>query len=191
MYAERNNPPPKPGPGYAAGTPYDSPGTVFTVRRMPLTNGDESVRETVREMRKLVIEGGRDGRIAHVAARFQAQNKGGSGKDFVRRLGGCLRNSFRYVADPPELESIWSPRIHCARYCLFGKTWGDCDDATVWSLAVARACGIPCRIVTIANGKKGLRYNHVFGECLAEGEWIMVDLTAPLTPHLRRATWPV
>lgn len=160
------------------------------------------LRDTVR----LIGEGIRAGseyqplrlHAAHLAA---AASRSGH-KDYGRQIAAIYRDflrRWRYVRDPAALETvavsgpaIWG--IVGGAYRAPGH--GDCDDATVYLGACARAIGLPVRIVTMSPPGRGKNHSHVYPEIHIPGRgWTPTDPVAhPLPlgaapPADSRAIW--
>lgn len=111
-------------------------------------------------------------------------------KDYFGQLAALyddFMKRWRYVRDPLGVETVatsgpavWG--ITAGAYNQGGKGWGDCDDATTYLGAAARAIGLPVRIVTMSKpGSK--RMSHVYPEIEIPGRgWIPADPVAHPLP---------
>ena len=98
---------------------------------------------------------------------------------------------WRYVRDPFELETVATTGP--AVWGIVAGNWnadpdgyghGDCDDATVYLGAAARAIGFPVRIVTMAKaGQPTDDHSHVYPEAQIPGiGWTPLDAVAHPAP---------
>jgi transglutaminase-like putative cysteine protease len=82
-----------------------------------------------------------------------------------------------------------------------GRGIGDCDDFSMFVCALMLACGIPCRIVTVAaaDSENPNAYSHVYACAYADGARISVDAShgkycgweAPDAALTRKLEYPV
>jgi hypothetical protein len=165
---------------------------VDKVTRITLDAGDAGIRQTVFQMAKLAREGAVDPLVKDTAIRFVTGVPSSDREGVFQRLLDNVRSTFRYVPDSFGVEQIWTPRIHAARVSRFGFTQADCDDLAVWIAALARSVGFNARFVTIANGRRGEAFNHVFAEVeVRPGEWHTTDFLSPRSPRLRTAIYSI
>jgi transglutaminase-like putative cysteine protease len=176
-------------PHLAAGPGSDD---WIRVRRYPLLPGWLGVWQTTRAMVGLVRGAVAVPQIKEIAVELTQGAAAFDHAALVRRIVSGVQRRFRYVSDPRGVEELWSPQVDAMRHRTLGHVWGDCDDAAVWSAALARAVGVPVRFVTIANGKRGRSFNHVFTEAMTSpGRWMSMDFLSPDSPQIRRAVWPI
>lgn len=161
------------------------------VRRFPLLPGWLGVWTTARAMVQLVRGAVSVPAVKVIAVELTAGVNPLDREGLSRAIRDGVRARFRYVFDPSGVEELWSPEIQAVRWRR-GGIWGDCDDAAIWTAALARAVGLRTRIVTIANGRRGPDYNHVFAEAeVGPGQWRSMDFLSPDSKQIKRACWPV
>jgi len=166
------------------------------VKRVSLAPGDAGVEQTVREMRKMVVESGSDPRWHDIALRLIPRGEALVGEGAYRQLVGGLRRVFRFVRDARGAEQVWGPDIHAGRIASLGYTWGDCDDEAIVAASTVHSINLgPIRFRAVANGKRGRELNHVFCEVLMDGavgsRWRTLDFMGRPQPEVRYRVWPI
>lgn len=113
-------------------------------------------------------------------------------KDYRAQLAEIYRDflgRWSYVRDPAALETVattgpavWGVVAGSYNRDPRGKGHGDCDDATVYIGATARAIGLPVRIVTMSP-PGALSQSHVYAEVHIPREgWTPIDPVAHPKP---------
>lgn len=162
------------------------------VKRIPLTQGDIGVEQTITEMRRMVVESGADPRWHDIAVWLVPEGPHLLGEAAYRQLFGGLRRTYRFVRDARYAEQLWEPVCHANRLQTLGYTWGDCDDASIYAACVASSINLgPLRFRTIANGKQGNTLNHVFTEVCINGMWRTLDFMSPGQKEVRARVWMI
>jgi hypothetical protein len=177
-----------------AGAFFLSPGR-YNVTRVPLDPGDAGVFQSIDRFRRVVREAHRFPVVKEMAVAFTtgAGDTIGSEESW-RRLFSGLRSAYRYVRDTRGVEELWSPEVHAMRLRRLGYTWGDCDDLAVLAASLARSLNLGAlRFVTIANGRSGRAYNHIWSEVeVRPGVWRSFDfLSAPRDSYPRIKYWRI
>lgn len=93
-----------------------------------------------------------------------------------------LRRSYIWKADEVNgipMEAIQTPEWMIQGREQTGHFVGDCDDISTLEAAILTAMGIQCRFVVIRSKPDTMVYDHVFVEALADGRWIVSDITVP------------
>lgn len=141
-----------------------------TLQKIP--DGPEGVHQTLKLMRRLVLNGRKDFSIRRLAARL-VENR--DSKDFVgevKDLHRYVRDRIRYLKDIREIETVATP----VRTLEFGQ--GDCDDKAVLLAALLEAIGHRTRFVAI--GFDPNHFEHVLVETKIANHWVALETTEPV-----------
>lgn len=143
---------------------------------LPLPSGDAGVALTVSHLRRLVLDA-QTSQLAHAAVQealvsTPEKNPGAE----AAALLGWLRERYRYLQDPVEVELVRDPRYLLRQIERQGFFMGDCDDAAVLLATLLETAGYPTRF--IVQGESGESFSHVLVETeLRPGQWVAADLT--------------
>lgn len=93
-----------------------------------------------------------------------------------------LRQYWRFVFDPPDIEYVRSPLFQFHAYSRSGRLVGDCDDASVLAASILHSLNWPCSFLAY-RFKKESEFSHVNVRAplleYAPGEFFDVDPTVP------------
>jgi hypothetical protein len=177
-----------------AGAFFLSPGR-YNVTRVALDPGDAGVFQSVERFKRVVREAHQFPVIKELAVAWTTSSREVLSPDESwTRLFSGLRSAYRYVRDTRGVEELWSPEVHAMRLRRLGYTWGDCDDLAVLAASLARSLNLGAlRFVTIANGRSGRAYNHIWSEVeVRPGVWRSFDfLSAPRDSYPRIKYWRI
>lgn len=144
-------------------------------RLIPLPSGDAGVSLTVSHLRQYVTQS-QTSQLAHAAvqAALESTPEKHPGAE-VAALLGWVRNHYRYLQDPVEVELVHDPRYLLRQIESHGYFMGDCDDAAVLLATLLETAGYPTRF--LVQGKTGESFSHVLVEVDLSGTWTPIDLT--------------
>lgn len=123
-------------------------------------------------MARLIKEGAKDQTIRDKAAQLVRglSVRDSNARNYLAQANAIfqfVRDHVRYLRDIDGMETL-----HPAPWVLVNR-YGDCDDKTVLSMALARAIGFPVRIVAV--GYHGQSYSHVFGQFRFGRGWVTME----------------
>jgi transglutaminase-like putative cysteine protease len=128
---------------------------------LPQLPGAASIVQTIGFMKVMINQS-----IAHPLIRRQAARATeGCGRYDracqAKAITEWTRSRMRYVADPDRHEHVTNP-VTLAKAIEEGKhVYGDCDDMTVYSLALGKSIGLPAVIHAV--GRRD-QFHHVYGD---------------------------
>lgn len=141
---------------------------------LTLPDGPDGIRETLKAMRVLVLDGKRQPTVRAAALKAIA---GTPEKDFTAEAGALwswVRQNIRYVRDHTGDE-----QLHFAELIL-DQGAGDCDDAALLLAAMMESVGIDTGFVAVAF--EPWEFSHVLIEANLDGEWVAFDPTENYGP---------
>jgi len=92
-------------------------------------------------------------------------------------LYNFLKSRTTYCRDMETIEFIKTPPVSLQLLEVGGTPLLDCDDYTVLSLSLLSTLGYKTKIRAVAYSSK--RFEHVYGLCSVQGEYIPFDLVNP------------
>lgn len=130
-------------------------------------------------MRSLVLESLQHPKLVNLATSLWSNKKATT---LIDTVDNHLRRSYIWKAD--EVNGVPMEAIQTPEWMIQGKEQsgyyiGDCDDISTLEAAILTAMGIQCRFVVIRSKPDTMVYDHVFVEALADGIWIVSDITVP------------
>ena len=129
----------------------------------PQSSGDAGIKQTLRQMARLI-----NGAMLDPAIRDQA----------AYAIAGCDRNNracqcasllswvgrkVRYVRDPAGVELLHDPRLIARAIAQKKLVYGDCDDLSMYLAALLKAVGLSPSIRAV--GYNGRPFQHVYVVC--------------------------
>jgi hypothetical protein len=83
------------------------------------------------------------------------------------------RSVFELLGEDGHVDFLIEPRV----MVRMSKMFGDCDEFTMFSLALLSACNVPCEIVTLAcSRERPGQWSHVYGQVvLSDGKRLALD----------------
>jgi hypothetical protein len=83
------------------------------------------------------------------------------------------RSVFELLGESEQVDLLIEPRV----MVRMAKMFGDCDEFTMFSLALLSACNVPCEIVTLAcSPERPGQWSHVYGQVvLPDGKRLALD----------------
>lgn len=143
----------------------------------PLLAGDPGIDQTLRAMRRLVVDSQRDP-IVIEWAQGVVRNIPERNVDMVAdAFLAWVRANTRYTPDPVEAEVVKTPGAMLIEFSRFGKIAADCDDQVVLLSAGLNAVGIQTEsIVVAADPSYPNDFSHVLMQYQsASGEMVTMD----------------
>lgn len=132
-------------------------------------------------MRSLVLESLLHPKLVNLATSiWYDSNK--NPRALIEKVDTYLRRSFIWKEDEVNgipMEAIQTPDWMIQGREQTGHFIGDCDDISTLEAAILTAMGIQCRFVVIRSKPDTMVYDHVYVEALADGKWIVSDITVP------------
>ena len=140
-----------------------------------LPPGDPGIRQTVREMQRIV----RREQVDPLVRRYSTRLAGGCAPNdrlcIARRLWTWVKATMRYVPDPVGVEAFTTPVEHLREFGRAGAMYGDCDDAVGLLSAMLQSVGVPARFA-VASFRPDGKFHHVWTEALVgPGQWVELD----------------
>lgn len=157
---------------------YQTTQTPTTTQLLAIPNGPPGTRQTLKLMRRFVIEGKKYYPLRKLALSIVRRN---GNKDYigeVKSISSWVKRNIRYVKDIRGIETIQTPQ----KTLEIGQ--GDCDDHSVLVSTLLECIGHMTRFVAI--GFMPGTFQHVYTETKlgpkSKNMWIAVETTEP---------WPV
>lgn len=152
---------------------------VLPAKLTAIPDGNAGTAETLNWMARFAKAGRVNPFVAQVAREVLIES-GVNQKawpEYVRAIGGFVRDRILYVRDPVKVERVQTPEA-----TLKLKT-GDCDDKATLVAAMLESVGIPTRFVAIAKRPIG-GFSHVYVEAQIFArrgvpKWVAVETTEP------------
>jgi len=141
-----------------------------TLQAIP--NGPQGVYQTLRNMRRFVVQAKRQYPIRELALSLVSDKHQ---KDFtgeIRALHKFVRDNIRYVRDIRGIETVSTPAMTLS----IGQ--GDCDDKATLLAALLETIGHKTRFVAV--GFQPGQYAHVLVETKIGKRWIPLETTEPV-----------
>jgi transglutaminase-like putative cysteine protease len=153
-----------------------APQPVLPARTMTIAGGIPGIRQTLKIMRGLALEGSRSPMVRQLVQQLTAELLQ---KDWLAEIAAIhrfVRDRIRYVRDIEDVETVQS-----AEATLKLKS-GDCDDKAVLMAAMLKSIGHPSRFVAV--GFKPGKLTHVYVEARvrrngAGSHWVPLENTEP------------
>lgn len=123
--------------------------------------GDPGVEQTLRQMRRLVLESSQDPSViswAQGIVRFLPERDPDAAADAFLRW---VRSNVRYTEDPVGVEVVKTPEAMLRELHEGGRITGDCDDQVVLLSAGLNAVGVNTEFVVVAADPSFPDYSHV------------------------------
>lgn len=153
---------------------------MTTARYDEIGWGDDGVMQTIDAMADLVIASIRLPIVIETARHIVGRSRGQYAQAVALRL--WLKNAWRFVDDPYNVELLIEPEKALLDAQRTGKVTGDCDEAATLGAALGAAIGlIPSFVVLAFEGDDGSdRLCHVYANLLTDdGRVIDLDITRP------------
>ena len=163
----------------------------WNVKRLALSKGDLGVEETIDQMRLLVAEAPKFPELKALATKISQGVPPGDSLSLFNRLQTWSKYRVQYLFDSPVFEEVTGVGLMLERLQKYGSIAGDCDCVSIFQASLARALNLPVRFVTIATGKRGIDFTHVFPEVYAGGAWRSLDVFAPRAMRVRTRYWRI
>ena len=132
-------------------------------------------------MRSLVLESLLHPKVVNLATSiWYGSNK--NHRSLIEKVDTFLRRNFMWKEDEVNgvpMEAIQTPEWMIEGREQTGYFVGDCDDISTLEASLLTVMGIQCRFVVIRSKPDTMVYDHVFVEALADGKWIVSDITVP------------
>ena len=148
-----------------------------TVSTYTIPQGDRGAYETLRIMKRIVLESMRDVSVLDAAKTII---RGVGGKDRraqSQAIGAWVRSSLRFVRDPYGIETVHTPLFMLERIRTQGLFEADCDDYAVLSAALAKAVGLRTKFVILGFMSKRAQWAHVYTIAETPYGWYPFDHT--------------
>lgn len=142
-----------------------------------IPEGNEGIRVTVKNMRKLVDEGKKKWEILQTASDIVKGVPERNHKAEVNALFEWVKRNIRFIQDPDGAEMLMAPLYTIQRGA------GDCDDLSTLLNTLAAAIGYRTKFVTIkADDNYPDRFSHVYSKILIDGKWVSADPSQKTKP---------
>lgn len=126
-----------------------------------ISNGDPGVEQTLRQMRRLVLESALHPSViewAQGVVRFLPERDPDAA---AQAFLSWVRNHVRYTEDPVTVETVKTPEAMLRELATHGRITGDCDDQVVLLSAGLNAIGVETEFVVIAADPNYPDFSHV------------------------------
>src|SRR3990172_12510042 len=133
-----------------------------TVTSYTIPQGDRGAYETLRIIKRIVIESMKDIPVLDTAKRIIRVAGGKDRSAQARMVGEWMRSSLQFVRDPYGIETIHTPLFMLERIRTRGLFEADCDDYAVLSASLAKAIGLRTKFVILGFMQKGAPWAHVY-----------------------------
>lgn len=137
---------------------------------MLVINPSAPIETRLELYRSLAIDGASHPDVARVAAFLRAPRPQ---RELARSALEYVQRSIAFEIDPPGPDLVFSPAETLAR------RRADCEDLSILLGSIARALGVPFRIVWIDRGETGYRQSHVTTELYVDGGWLYAEPSVP------------
>lgn len=137
--------------------------------QIPLKDGDEGVKDTVKLMWQYINEWKNKPQTKDLINKLKRNN------DFetAKAIFNYVVQNVQYKYDPQGIELVKS-----IKHTIFGNMrWGDCDDLTVALNTLLEAAGIHTAIKTIAWRPGNRNFSHVYTIATIDGKIYPLDPT--------------
>jgi hypothetical protein len=136
---------------------------------MDIPSGEDGIRETLKQMVRIVKRFKTDVAMRELAARLFRESNLAQGDFFgeVCVLHGFVRDGIRYMGDIHDVETLQTPQV------TLQLEAGDCDDKCMLLGALLECCNHPTRFVAVGMGGRG--FSHVYAETYLKGRWIALE----------------
>jgi hypothetical protein len=148
----------------------------YPVQKLSIGFGDFASTKTMKIMKDIIIKSSENPYIRNWAESIVVSCP----NDNMARaatLYNFLRSRTRYCRDMEKIEFIKTPPVSLQLLEVGGTPLLDCDDYTVLSLSLLSTLGYITKIRAVAYSSK--RFEHVYGLCLVQGDYVPFDLVNP------------
>ena len=147
-----------------------APSPILYGHVVAMSKGFAGVQQTIAKMRQLVQQSRVNAAIRQAAtnAIFLTPEKDQFSE--VEAVFNYVRDHIRYTRDVLDVETLSTPEITLA------TRLGDCDDQSTLLAALLESVGYQTRFVIEGYQAPG-HFDHVYLQCLVNGEWIAMDAT--------------
>jgi transglutaminase-like putative cysteine protease len=146
------------------------------ISKTEIGRGNASIANTLRYMKKLVIDSDNDRVVKETAKNIIKSVDPRDHKRQVDVIVGWVRKNFRYVRDIYGVEELTSPQniLHAMEKGRNDYS-SDCDDFAVLIAALLRSVGFRTRLEAVGVGSQ--YYNHARLSVAVDGAWLGIEGT--------------
>lgn len=141
-----------------------------------ISAGDPGVEQTLRQMRRLVLESAHDPDVigwAQDVVRFLPERDPDAAANAFLRW---VRSNVRYTEDPVTVEAVKTPEAMLRELVEKGRITGDCDDQVTLLAAGLNAVGVDTEFVVVAADPNFPDYSHVLVQYASDRRgWVTMD----------------
>lgn len=136
-----------------------------------LNSGDPGVRQTLKKMRTIILEGYKNPYMVKFTRELLKRNNAITDYERINTIFNFVSNKIRYQTDPKGVELLHTPKS------ILKRGFGDCDEKTILSMVMYNIAGIPARMVIVALKKLTDQFSHIYTQVMINNKWIGADST--------------